>query len=100
MSSSTYSVITSAVVTSTLPPLLTSVDVERSVVLDGTGDSVRVVEIVGLVDFGPVVVVLVSTFFFSSRDCSFFWEALEAFSLFLLLLSFSIVFFSSSSSLP
>ena len=71
MSSSTYSVITSAVVTSTRPPLLTSVDVERSVVLDGTDDFVLEVEIVGLVDFGPVVV-LVSTFFFSSRDCSFF----------------------------
>lgn len=67
MSSSTYSVITSAVVTSTLPPLLTSADV----VLDGIDDSVLVVEIVGVVDFG-LVVVLVSTFFFSSRDCSFF----------------------------
>ena len=99
ISSSTYSVITSAVVTSILPPLLTSVDVERSVVLDGIDVSVLVVEIGGGVDFGPVVV-LDSTFFFSSRDCSFFWEALEAFSLFLLLLSFSIVFFSSSSSLP
>ena len=79
---------------------MTSVDVKRSVVLDGIDVSVLVVEIVGVVDFGPVVVFLVSTFFFSSRDCSFFWEALEAFSLFLLLLSFSIVFFSSSSSLP
>ena len=107
--SSTYSVITSAVVTSSLPP--------------GVGETSEVVELFGLeveeeieLEGGELVEVvwLITASFSSPEDCfseccsftlsDFSWDFLNAFSLSLFLLSLiwslSIVFFSSSSSLP